>query len=266
VKIFEKSIEKEFSRLSEFIFPSDVIYLEIDLMRFGKVLNNNIKKEDFLNFFFNLFKNLVGPKGHIIVPSFSYSWGDNQRNKLFDVKNTSSKTGIFPEYFRKAQGVHRTLDPMFSFLIYGKNSSFFTDIGNDSFGKNSLFEKIHNKKAKLVSFGLDKFDPTFVHYVEQYFDSNYSKIKYRYLKKFEGALIDKDGKKLNTAHYSFMRSLDSKVVYDETGIKESLKSKKKLQTIKIENGIINIANATDFFDLGIEGMKKNINFFSKTKI
>ena len=265
MKVFEKSIEREFSKLSEFVSLEDIIYLEIDLMRFGKVLNSNISREDFLNFFLNLFKQLVGLKGHIIVPSFSYSWGSNQKEKIFDIKNTKSKTGIFPEFFRKIKGVRRTLDPMFSFLVYGQNRNFFIDIGNDSFGKKSLFEKIHKKGAKLVSFGLERFDPSFVHYVEQYFDSNYSKIKYRYLIKFEGELINEDGIKSSGAHYSFMRSLNSGVIYDERGIKNVLKSRKKLHTIKVANGVVNITNVTDFFDLGIQGMKRDINFFSKIK-
>ena len=47
---------------------------------------------------------------------------------------------------------------------------------------------MHEKKYKLVSFGLNKFDPTFVHYVEQFFDQNIKKIKYRKRLKFKGII------------------------------------------------------------------------------
>ena len=59
------------------------------------------------------------------------------------------------------------------FKVFGKNSKNYSKIGNDSFGKKSLFEKINNKSTKLISFGLNRFDPTFVHYVEQFFDENF---------------------------------------------------------------------------------------------
>ena len=43
---------------------------------------------------------------------------------------------------------------------------------------------MHEKNTKLISFGLNKFDPTFVHYVEQFFDQNI-KNKYRKRLKFK---------------------------------------------------------------------------------
>ena len=61
------------------------------------------------------------------------------------------------------------MDPMFSVLIFGKNRKKYI-VSNDSFGPNSIFDKIFKENFKLISFGIDKFDPTFVHYVEQYFN------------------------------------------------------------------------------------------------
>ena len=69
-----------------------------------------------------------------------------------------------------------------SFFLLGKDSNKLQKIGRNSFGYNSLFEKINNNNTYLVSFGLNKFDPTFVHYVEEYFDSNIKKLKLMMLK------------------------------------------------------------------------------------
>ena len=63
---------------------------------------------------------------------------------------------------------------------------------------------MHEKNTKLISFGLNKFDPTFVHYVEQFFDQNIKKIKYRKRLKFKGIIKIKKKKKTQI-HYSFMR-------------------------------------------------------------
>ena len=57
---------------------------------------------------------------------------------------------------------------------------------------------MHEKNTKLISFGLNKFDPTFVHYVEQFFDQNIKKIKYRKRLKFKGIIKIKKKKKLKS--------------------------------------------------------------------
>ena len=50
---------------------------------------------------------------------------------------------------------------------------------------------MHQSNTKLISFGLNKFDPTFVHYVEQFFDENIKKINYRKKFKFKGIFLKK---------------------------------------------------------------------------
>ena len=137
-----------------------------------------------------------------------------------------------------------------------------TSVGNNSFGKNSVYEKILKKKGKLVSFGLNQFDPTFVHYVEQYFDENYSKLKYRYLKKFSGIIINKKRKKRKT-FFSFMRHEKSNVIFDGKKIKSSLNKRKRLIKLKILKNDIYIVKSKDFFNAGIVGLKKNKNFLIK---
>ena len=266
MKIFQKNLSKKFNKLSPFIKSGDTIYIEIDLMRFTKFKGSIKDREKYLSFFFKLFKKLVGSAGTIIVPSFSYSWGDDKKEKLFDIKKTACKTGIFPEYLRKQKKVIRTLDPMFSFLIFGKNSKNYSKIGNDSFGKKSLFEKINNKSTKLISFGLNRFDPTFVHYVEQFFDENFKKLKYRFLKEFKGTLINKSLLKKKSKHFAFMRPKNSKIIFSEKKIKKSLEKDKKLQKIKIGHGLIYIVKASDFFSHGIKGLQKDTNFFIKKNV
>ena len=71
---------------------------------------------------------------------------------------------------------------MFSFFILGNNKNYFKNISNNSFGKKSIYEKIYKNNGLLVSFGLNQFDPTFVHFVEQYYSENITKLNYRYLK------------------------------------------------------------------------------------
>ena len=73
---------------------------------------------------------------------------------------------------------------MFSTLINGQKADRFKSLTNNSFGIGSFFHELYKENAKLISFGLNQYDPTFVHFCEQYFDENIMKIGYRKNKKF----------------------------------------------------------------------------------
>ena len=67
---------------------------------------------------------------------------------------------------------------------------------------------MHQSNTKLISFGLNKFDPTFVHYVEQFFDEN---IKINYRKNSNLREFLKKNKQKNP--FFFMRPLNSKDLF-----------------------------------------------------
>jgi len=191
-----------FNNLKKYIKKNDTIYIELDLSKFGKLYKQFKSREKFLNFFFKIFVKLIGKNGNIIVPSFSYSWGKDKQIKNFDLFRSPCLTGAFPNYLLKYKNIERTIDPNFSCLVYGKDKKKFIDVSNNSFGKNSIFEKIHYKNAKLVSFATKTFDPTFVHYVEQFYNENIKKINYRYLKKIKGTItVNKLKKKKYFFHF-----------------------------------------------------------------
>ena len=41
-----------------------------------------------------MYKKIIGPKGNIFVPTYSYSFSD-KKPKVFDLHNTKSKIGSF---------------------------------------------------------------------------------------------------------------------------------------------------------------------------
>jgi len=256
-----KKLAKEFKKLRNYIPKNSTIYLEIDLIRLKDFfLNKN--KNKVLEFILKEFKKIIGKKGNLIVPGFTYSWGKDSKKKIFDIKKTLPKTGIFPIFLISKTNVQRTKDPMFSFLILGKDRNKLKKIGRNSFGYNSLFEKINNNKTYLVSFGLNKFDPTFVHYVEEYFDSNIKKLKYRFSKKYNG-YYQSGKKKEKDFFYSFSRDLKLNKYYSEKKIRKALIKKRQLKIINFYSFKVFISTAKNFFDAGIKGMKKDINFFVK---
>ena len=86
----------------------------------------------------------------------------------------------------------RSFHPIYSFAGIGPESkSLFRNISKSSFGKGSVFERLHRINAKILFFNLNFALCTYVHYVEQK-----KGVSYRYLKEFSG-LVEKNGKKFS---------------------------------------------------------------------
>ena len=247
------------SKLKPFINPKDYIYIEIDIMSFGKLYDLTLSKEEILEAINQIFRNLVGELGHICVPSFSYSWGKENSEKVFDIKKSIGQVGVFPEFIRKKNNTHRTKDPMFSVLINGPKSEEFCTIDNSSFGHNSIFQKLHKENAKLITFGLKQYDPTFVHYIEEFFDNNYRTLKYRKVKKFKGFFIE-NNQKIEGEHFVFARDLNSKLKFDHKNLFNDLKQKKVLDSVKIGSGYIHISDCNSVFETAIAGLHKDSHY------
>ena len=77
-----KNIKELKVPLKKFISVKDTLYIESDLTNLFKNTDIVFKKKN-LNEILNLFKSLIGPKGTIICPSFTYSWGRDKKKKIF---------------------------------------------------------------------------------------------------------------------------------------------------------------------------------------
>lgn len=255
-----------FELLTPYINNGDVIYLQVDLMRFGKLISG-VNKQQLLNNYVKLFDDLVGKNGTIIVPTYSYSWGKDSSNFIFDVVNTPSKLGIFSEFYRNKYLSLRTMDPMFSQVIKGKSArEIVQTLENDSFGSKSVFSSMHGFNAKLISFGTSGYDPTFVHYAEQYYHENIGELDYRFLKKFIGNVMDYSGKKHRSSQYCFSRNLDkyTDFLFNDKKLRDDLFFRNKLNEIRVGNGIVGIADANSVFDAIQIGLSKDMHYFLTT--
>ena len=75
--------ENFLKKLKKYINKGDSLYIETDLSKFNNIFKDTINKKDFVEFYLNIFRKLVGKNGTIICPSFSYSWGkDKKKNFL----------------------------------------------------------------------------------------------------------------------------------------------------------------------------------------
>jgi aminoglycoside 3-N-acetyltransferase len=170
--------------------------------------------------FFSFLREYLGKNGIIIIPTYNYEF---TKNKFFNTKNSNSEVGFFSDYFLNKNWIKRTLDPVFSHLIFGKIKNFDKNkINKEAFGKESIFASLKNNNFKVLCFCCSSNQITYLHYVEYIF-----KVPYRFIKKFQGLLQHKKIKQKITYKYNV-----GKKKYDY-----SLKEKKINQLIDEKNFI-----------------------------
>jgi len=127
--------------------------------------------------FFSILKNHIGKKGTIIIPAYNYEF---TKKKSFNLKNSSSEVGFFSNYLLKKYWKNRTLDPVFSHIVFGNLRGFKkNNINNEAFGKDSIFSYILKNNFKIFCFCCSSDRVTFIHFIEYIF-----RVPYRYIKKF----------------------------------------------------------------------------------
>ena len=225
----------------------DSIFVHSDLRHFGRI-NTSIKREEFLGAFVGALKETVGENGNIIMPTFSYSFC---RGEVFDSRLTTSKVGALTEYFRNTTGVKRSEDPIFSVAVFGPNKNYFTNVGNDCFGKGSIFEKLYKRNSKIVFLG-ETFDITFMHFAEQH-----CRVPYRYIKKFSGK-IRAGGREKPATYYYYVRSLDGSAEYDLDKVVDYFQDCGILNKVELGHSIIRMIEVRKAFHAICDGLKNDI--------
>ncbi len=219
------------------IKEGDSVFIHSDLKYFGKV-NPAIARNEFLEAFFKALLSVVTEKGNIIMPAFSYSFC---KEEIFDPATTPSTVGILTEYFRTQRGVQRSIDPIFSVSALGPDKEYFIDVGQDCFGKKSIFEKLYDKNVKIVFMG-ERFDMTFVHFIEQKYG-----VPHRFIKKFKGKI--RLGGKLKEFVFDYnVRPLDQDISLDLEGLAHFLENRNVLKKSQLGHSKIRVVAAVDAFN------------------
>ncbi len=136
--------------------------------------------------------------GTLLVPCLSYMTV-NKDNPVFDVKNTPSCIGAISEYFRKREGVIRSLHPTHSVCGVGKNAKEMLShhLETDTpVGENSPFALLPKFDGKVLMLGCTLRPNTSMHGVEETAEPWYVLTR----DKTEFTLIDEDGKETKQSY------------------------------------------------------------------
>lgn len=175
----------------------DSIFIHSNIGFFGK-LKDCSDKDAYCKTFKECIFEVIGSEGTLVVPTFSYSFCNNQ---TFDKTKTESAMGLFSEYIRKDPSSIRSDDANFSVAAIGKNARKYTEnVPLYSFGENSFWERFLKMNGKICNFNLDSAS-TFIHYVERLL-----KVPYRFDKAFSGISIE-DQKEIQKTYYHFTHDL-----------------------------------------------------------
>jgi len=236
---------------------NDNVFIHSNLGFFGKLENAN-KSAEYCAIFKESIFEIIGDEGTLVVPTFSYSYCNNQ---VFDPKKNSSVCGIFPEFIRNDTSSKRSLDANFSIAAIGKNINYFTEnCTTHSFDKNSFWERFLSKNGKFCNFNFDS-GSTFLHYVEKLL-----KVPYRYDKKFSGkSIVNNTVIENSFIHFVYDKSNPNHEPNFEKFHKKACE-KKMVKISNLGKGQVICISAKDTLDIIFEEIKTEPDFLIKGTI
>jgi len=194
----EGDIDKAFRILP--FEEGDTVFIHSNIGFFGK-LKGAADVNALCSSFFKVIQSLIGSKGTIVVPAFTYSF---PRKQKFNLNSQIVEMGIFSEWLRQKPDSLRSLDPSYSVVAWGEKAKFFTNqVPENSFGPDSFFDRFDKQEGVILNLNFDA-GSTYLHYLER--ESN---VSYRFDKTFEGLIAsgDADIKSKSTIYVRYMHDL-----------------------------------------------------------
>ena len=219
----------------------------------NKIFNHNIFLDSLIS--------KVGKEGTILIPAFNF---DFCSGKTYDYLNSSPMTGALARIAHKRKDFKRTIHPIHSFLVFGKDQNYLCNLENiSSFGPDSPFNYMHTSEVKNFVIGTNyKRTLTIDHYCEEKVG-----VDYRFLKEFKSFYINEKKEKKLKSYKMYVRKKPDESI--ETGINSILDDflikKDAYKNYNINNVEFNIVNLKIVADVLINDLKndKKILFLKK---
>ena len=140
--------------------------------------NPQLKKKELLGELLRVIDSL-GVKT-VCMPTFTFSFCNGVD---FDPATSASRMGVLNEFFRKQEGVIRSIDPLMSVALKGEDTDLVRKIGHESCGANSTYDMLrHRDNVKFLFLGPKIGEcMTYMHYLEWLYG-----VEYRYDRTFRG--------------------------------------------------------------------------------
>ena len=179
------------------IKPKDKLQVSSNLLPILSLKKSRLKPKEIIN----LLIELVTSKGTIFFPTFNWGFCEGE---AFNYLKTKSLTGSLGNLALKRKDFLRSINPIYSFSIFGKDKKKIAKMCHKScFGLNSPFGFLIKNGGKNLFIDLDyKAALTYAHVAEETVGVNY-----RYLKTFNGDYYDIKNKKRKVSYKMYVRKL-----------------------------------------------------------
>lgn len=167
----------------------DVLFIASDVKQLA--LDARAKGERFdANSFIEKFQEELS-NGTVLIPAYT----DHLKNgEAFDYVKGKPTTGALSNKVMRRKDFQRSKDPLHSVFAWGKGKGEVIALdGDSSLGKGSIFQWMHNNKAKMLCIDVHfQNSLTYVHYVEELRGVKYRKAyKWRIKRLFKDGTDDK---------------------------------------------------------------------------
>lgn len=150
----------------------------------------------------------IGDSGNLIMMSLPYrgmTYMHLKSGHSFDVRSTPSRMGLISEFFRRREGVLRSLSPTHPVLAYGPKAEWIVADHERCVhpcGPGTPFDKALALEGKLVFFDTTLDSMTFFHWIEHYVQDQVGLTLYD-PELFQVPVTDHAGEERTVATYAF---------------------------------------------------------------
>jgi aminoglycoside 3-N-acetyltransferase len=221
---------------------SDSVLIHSSLFMLGKM--KDVESKDISKEFINILKEHLNDKGALLVPAFTYIF---PKEKKIDLSEPNSEMGVLSNYVINMVDSYRSNHPIFSFSGFGAKAKYLLQPDSlelNPFNEESTFNRFTSDNGIILIMGAPLRVATYIIYCEFM-----SKVEYRYLKYFEGNIIQaKTGDNIYGKFYHFVFPLMKTYkhnydVFHRTMIEIGITKK-----YKIGKGFAYAFRAKDFFE------------------
>lgn len=197
------------------------------------------RPEDGVGMYLDALLNVLGPKGTLAVPTFSFLFAHGMD---LDPNTTPSEgsMGVFSEYVRRHPYSWRTIHPMALALIGAQAEELADIVTPSAFEDGSAFDGMLQMGFKLLFMGADVQAASMVHYCEQR-----AEVPYRYWKPFTGK-VRVMGEWESRTFKMYVRDLDLDPKLNLEPIQLALQAKDQWTEKKLNFGAITACTMVDF--------------------
>jgi aminoglycoside 3-N-acetyltransferase len=229
---------------------SQVLYMHTGLS-FG-VPNPQLNRDTLLTEIYQTIGSLKVPT--LCVPTFTFSFCNGE---AYDSARSKSRMGMLNEFIRRRPEAIRSVDPLMSVAVVGADRDLAENLGHDSVGRNSTFDKLSRRTGvKFLFLGVRLGDCfTYMHYLEWI-----AGVPYRYDREFTGK-ITHAGKTYENTYRLFVRYHNVKPNAASYNYEQLLMDRGLLRVAPLGDNFVACIGEPEARAVYLELLRKDPNYF-----